>query len=360
MVVIRMKSGLLCGELPTHRIGTSVTFFPVKWQMAESSNSRAVTENPPKLDADGHDQPLGTTSIGLALMTSALWGGTPVAISYSVDTLPPIGVAAIRFVLAALFMVVWCRWQRTELRLRPGQLKPVLIAGVLLFAQIGLFHLGIHQSNSSHASLFINTFVFWVVAIEHFVTRNTRLTSQKILGLIIAAAGVALILVKNEPSDPTAISESKLIPLGFDQASLQGDAILLASAFLLGVKICYTKHALKTVEPGKLIFWHDVVGVVLFAAYSLAFEEIAIAGFNTPAVWGLLYQGLAVAGLCFAVQTQLLRKHAAAKISVFSFTTPLFGIVFAWLFRGDLLSPWLIVSGVCVAVGIVMVHVSRQ
>ena len=328
--------------------------------MADSPEPQALDEKQPTTGIAAHDQPLGITSIGLAVATSALWGGTPVAISYSVDTLPPIGVAAIRFVLAALFMVVWCRWQRTELRLRTGELKPVVIAGLLLFVQIGLFHWGIHQSSSSHASLFINTFIFWVAAIDHFVTRITRLTTQKILGLVIAAAGVALILVKSEPTLTPATSEPDGVLLGFDQASLQGDVILLASAFLLGIKITYTKHALKTVEPGKLIFWHDVVGVVLFAAYSLAFEEIVVQGFNTPAILGLLYQGLAVAGLCFAVQTQLLKKHAASKIAVYSFTTPLFGIVFASLFRSDPLSSWLVVSGICVAVGIVMVHISRR
>ena len=56
----------------------------------------------------GHDdgrQPIGPSSASLAILTSFLWGGTPVAIKYSQDVLPPIGVAAARFLLAAGFMV---------------------------------------------------------------------------------------------------------------------------------------------------------------------------------------------------------------------------------------------------------------
>ena len=78
----------------------------------------------------GHDdgrQPIGPSSASLAILTSFLWGGTPVAIKYSQDVLPPIGVAAARFLLAAGFMVAWCSIQRVSLKLEPGQRRPAYI-----------------------------------------------------------------------------------------------------------------------------------------------------------------------------------------------------------------------------------------
>ncbi len=314
----------------------------------------------------GGREPIGVSSAAMALLTSALWGGTPVAISYSVDELPPIAVAAIRFAFAAVFMVFWCRWEGTGLRLRRGQVLPSLIAGVLLFLQICLFHVGIEKSNSSHASLFINTFVIWVALIGHFVTKTDRLTVWKAFGLALAVAGAALILTTTAVSETASVSMSSvnqshverhgLAVRQVDDASLTGDLIVLGSAVLLGVKIVYTKTALQTVEPGKLIFWHDLVGITLFAIFSAFFEEVRIDDFNGPVVWGLLYQGFIVAGFCFAVQTRLLRKHVASQLSAFSFTTPLFGILLAYLFRGDRLSPWLWVSGLCIAAGILLVN----
>lgn len=299
-------------------------------------------------------QPVGLSSTALVLLTAMLWGGTPVAISYTVDTMPPVAVAGFRFALAALFMLFWCRLEGSEIRLRQGQLRPCLIAGVLLFFQIALFNLGIAWSNSSHGSIFINTFVFWVVGIEHFVTRVDRLSLRKVLGLFVAAGGVLLILLTSkanlQPTETTAL----------DQPSLIGDLILLLSAALLGVKIVVVKQGLKRVEPGKLIFWHDLFGVALFAGYSLALEEITWGDIGTAALLGLLYQGILVAGFCFAVQAMLLRKHTATQISVLSFTTPLFGIVLGVLFRGDQLSPWLFVAGACVAVGILLVNLSAR
>ncbi len=282
------------------------------------------------------------------LLTSALWGGTPVAISFSVvNALPPVAVAGWRFALAACFMVVWCRIEGSSLVLRRGQWRPALIAGCILFFQISLFNLGVAWSNSSHGSMLINTFIFWVVGIEHFVTRAIRLNGIKLFGLVVAASGAFLLLVESQA--PGAND-------GGDAPSRLGDAILLLSALVLGIKIVYIKQSLTVIEPSKLIFWHDVVGVVLFATYSFSFEQVDVAKVSVPAVLAILYQGILVAGFCFAVQARLLRKHSATQISVFSFTTPLFGVCFAILLRGDPLSPWLLVAAACIAAGILLVN----
>ena len=302
----------------------------------------------------GHDdgrQPIGPSSASLAILTSFLWGGTPVAIKYSQDVLPPIGVAAARFLLAAGFMVAWCGIQRVSLKLEPGQRRPALICGLLLYAQIALFHLGLDRSSPSHGSLLINTFVLWVAGIEHFITRTDRLNPRRLGGLMLAASGVGMVLALSgaDPQEAAA---------GFDQPSMTGDLLLLGSGFLLGVKIIYTKQAVRVVPPPRLILWHDVIGMVLFAvtAAALEREQIDIGEVRIEAGLGLLYQGILVAGFCFAVQAQLLKKHVASQISIFSFTTPLFGLTAAMLIRTDAYSPWLLASAGFVALGIWLVQ----
>lgn len=294
------------------------------------------------------------TAVGLALLTSLLWGGTPVAVSYATDSLPPIAIACIRFALAAVVMLVWCRLEGTSIRPLEGEFKWMLGASVILFVQIILFNVGTDWSNSSHSTLIINGFVFFVVLIEHFFTRTHRLTARKLVGLILAFAGLFLIF--------TISRDSQVAPAGgHDTATLKGDFVLLASTLVLSVKIIFTKQAVMRVAPSRFILWHDVGGVLLFATASLLTENVRLEGFTTPAVLALLYQGLVVAGLCFPIQALLLRRHSATQISVFAFTTPIFGITLAVSFRGDPLSSWLIVSGALVTFGILLVNMrSRQ
>ncbi|MDA0833763.1 MAG: DMT family transporter [Planctomycetota bacterium] len=296
-------------------------------------------------------QPMTASAIFWTMVTVALWGGTPVAIRYSLETLPPVHVAGLRFVFAAVFMLGWCRFEGCDLKLVTGQTKPVIITGVLLFAQISMFHWGIALSNSSHATVFINTFIFWVAIIEHSILRTQRLSWLNFSGLFIAALGVGAVLITTQPVEEV---------VQYDVASLRGDILLLLSGFVLGVKIVYTKIAVRTVEPGKLIFWHDIVGVILFYGCSFLFEtQPALKDFTLPAMLGILYHGVVVSGFCFAVQAWLLKRHAASHVSVYSFATPLFGIALAVMFRGDPLSDWLLIAGACVALGIYLVQWSR-
>ena len=308
--------------------------------------------------AETGDEPLTVPAVLLVMLTVVLWAGTPVAIRFSTDLLPPFSVAGLRFTLAAIFMLGWISAHGTSVNLQRHHLGPPLVAGFLMFLQIGTFTLGVHLSNASHGSIFINTFIFWIVAIEHFVMKSSRLSIRKTTGLILAAAGVFLIL-KSDGTPPEMLTA--------EAATIQGDLLLLLSALLLGIKISWTKHAVKPIHPDCFIFWHHIFGVILFAIYGTLVERfdprilLELARDDVRAAWwGLLYQGLAVAGLCFAIQARLLKKHSASRISVFSFATPLFGIVFAVLLRGDPLSPWLFLAGAAVAGGILLVNLDAR
>ncbi|MEX0585228.1 MAG: DMT family transporter, partial [Pirellulales bacterium] len=236
----------------------------------------------------------GAGAVGLSLLTAALWGGTAVGSAFALDALPPIAVGGIRFALAAVFMIAWCRWERSPLTLQPQQWTPAIISGVLLFVQIAAFNWGQARTTTSHTSLYINTYIFWVAAYEHFVTRQFRMNWRQLAGLAIAAAGVVL-LVSSSAAPAKAHS-------GMDAPTLTGDAIMLFSGFILGVKVIQTKHAVRTVAPGTLTLWHDLIGVALFALYSAAFETIDPSRFSMATVWSLLFIGLVVSGFCFAGQ----------------------------------------------------------
>ncbi|MFO0919364.1 MAG: DMT family transporter [Planctomycetaceae bacterium] len=286
-------------------------------------------------------------STGLVLFTVALWAGNPVATRFSTDALPPITVSGLRFFMATLVMIVWCRIERVSFRLQWEQLPAVLIAGVLLFLQISLFTIGTQWTSTSHASLLVNSFVFWVVGLEHFLLKSVRLTASKTAGLLLAGGAVLILLWHiGRAAAPTQR----------DMPYLSGDLILLFSAFLLGVKFIYTKLALKVIGPTELIFWHDIVAVALFALTGWFFEDVTWGRVSISAWLGLLYQGILVGGVCFALQAHLLKHHSATQIAVFSFLTPLFGMILGWLLRGDQLSPWLLVASVAVAGGIYLVN----
>ncbi|MCA9082272.1 MAG: DMT family transporter, partial [Planctomycetaceae bacterium] len=94
------------------------------------------------------------------------------------------------------------------------------------------------------------------------------------------------------------------------------------------------------------------IGTAMFFAWSAAFETVPRISLTRSTIIALLYVGLLVSGFCFAANAWLLKRHGASQVSVFSFATPVCGVTLGVLLRGDQLSLWLALAGVCVAVGI--------
>lgn len=322
---------------------------------------------------DDH-QPLSLWIALFTLLLAALWGGTSVTAREAADQVPPLALGAARFGLASLFMVGWCRWERVSLLLRRDEVWPTFVMGLLLFLQIGTFNLGVAWSSASHASLLVNTYIFWVAGTEHFITKATRLRTVQLAGLVIAASGTSLLLMET-PRTPVTMTKGgvarveepagrgdSVTPAGErprDQATLAGDGVLVLSAMLFALKTLYTKRAVKLVPPGTLMLWHDIFGTAMFLIASVLIGEKVDYPWTSQTIFSVLYIGLVVSGFCFAGNAWLLKRHSASAISVFSFATPVFGVTLAIVVRGDRLSGWLLASGLLVATGLVLITTGR-
>ena len=280
----------------------------------------------------------------LAVLCAVLWGGLTVAVCYTQDTVPPLATAGLRFGIATLLLAATAVWQGASLALRRSQVAAIVPVGLLLFLQIGSFHYGMAYTNSAHGSVMIGSYPVFVALVAHFLLHGDRVSPGKLLGLTVAFAGLVAIVAGASPGSSTA----------GDAPSLFGDAVVLASSFLIGVNTVMSKRALAVVGVPQLLFWSNLLATGLFFATSLLVEDTAWR-FTPQAVWGLLYQSVVVAWLCFLIWTALLRHHRASQVAVFGFAQPLCGIAFSIWLRSDPMSVSLAIGGVAVAVGIVLV-----
>ncbi len=290
-------------------------------------------------------RPITAPAAALALLCSMLWGGTSVAIQFAQDDWPPLLTAAARFAMGSGFIAVWCLWDRQPMRLKATQLKPALICGTLLAMQIGLFHWGHRFTSAAHGQVLVGSNPVWVALLAHFVLPGDRLSLVKSLGLGLSAAGVLAVVLGASSSPGDAIHVG----------SLFGDVVVFVSSWFLATKVVYTKYALGTVEPGKLVLWSNLFGTTLLLLAGLAIEPVHGLTITTTSLMALLYQGVVVAGFCFSAWTYLLRHHRASQLAVFGFAQPLFGILFGVWLRGNPTSTWLLAGGALVAAGIVIV-----
>lgn len=312
----------------------------------QPSMSVAAPESLPSAKTRSAPEPMGTMSIVIALLTTIFWGGTAVSNQFAMDVIPPVMLGGVRFGLAALFMFFWCLKNRSPLMLKRGEWGVAWVLGFLLFLQIGTFNIGSKWSSTSHASILVNTFIFWVAACECLFFHTVFLKFGQWVGLALAGLGCGWVFLN------TGVAAEGV----YDIPTIGGDLVLALSGMILGVKILYTKHAVRHVAPATVIFWHDILGALMFFVSSPLVGE-KMNGSKTMTTWiAVLYAGLIVSGYCFGANAELLRRHGASQVSVYSFATPVIGVFLGVLLRGDQLSLALLFGGILVAAGIYLVN----
>ncbi|HJT33136.1 MAG TPA: DMT family transporter [Pirellulales bacterium] len=293
-------------------------------------------------------QPITPTTAALATLCAVLWGGLAVAVRFTQEDIPPLATAGLRFGIATVLLAATVSWQGGSLAIARRQFAAVLPMGMLLFVQIGSFHFGMARTNSAHGSVLIGSYPVFVALIAHYALHDDRVSPAKLMGLLVAFAGLLAVVASGQ-----AVRTSETSPV--DAVTLSGDAIVLASSFLIGVNTVVSKRALAVVGVPQLLFWSNLLATALFFATSLVVEADRAWRFTPAAVCGLAYQGVVVAWLCFLIWTALLRHHRASQVAVFGFAQPLCGMMFGAWFRGDPLTGELSLGALAVAAGIVMV-----
>ena len=140
---------------------------------------------------------------------------------------------------------------------------------------------------------------------------------------------------------------SKLAP-----KPLTGNMMLILSAMLLGVRQVYTRWLVQSIEPTRTVVWQMAWSVPLFFVIAAISEPPVYGSVTRQAVAAIAYQGAVVAGICFIVWAELLKRHPAGTLSMFAFLVPITGIALSSYFFGEPLRVTLLAGGVLVLAGV--------
>lgn len=271
-----------------------------------------------------------------------LWGGLGPALKISLVGIPPLGVAGVRFLAAWIVLVLWCRARRIALVPRTNEWAPLGIIGVLFAVQIAALNVGAQWTSAGHASVFLSTNPIFVAVLSHFLLKGDRLTAPKILGLVAALAGVWVIFSDRWQG-------------GGGDRGLRGDLVVLCSGFLVACIVVYTKHLVDAIGVHKIILGQMTVAVPLFFLAAGLTEGFNY-HFTLPVTLAMAYMGPLLSVLALVAWTTLLKRFPASKLSAFSFSTPVFGILLSALLLAEPISARLALGTGLVGVGIFLAN----
>ena len=268
-----------------------------------------------------------------ALLVTAIWGLSFIVIKLGVGTMPPLLLAALRFLFAALPAVIFIARPKTDWRhvVAYGFFLGVAQFG-LLFAALGL------GMPASLASVVMQAQVFFTILFAAFLM-GERPGPHQVIGGLVASFGLVLIAWPR-------MTGGGAVPF----------LMTVVAAASWGVANIVSKKAGRVDMLG-FIVWSSLVAPLPLLGLSLAFDGSdaigdALRGIDPGGIAALVYIVGPSTLFGFGAWTGLLRRYPAATVAPFTLLVPVFGIAAAALALGERPSAAELVGAVVVIAGL--------
>lgn len=273
--------------------------------------------------------------IGLALLVVIIWGFNFVVIKLSVDALPPLLAAALRFFFAAFPLVFF---------VKPPKTHWALVAGFGLcfgFALYAFLNLAIAWGMSAGlSSLVLQVQAFFTMGLA-FLLLGERPSRFQVMGAVVAFGGIGVIATER-------LGATSLLPLG----------MVLMAALAWGLANVLTKKAGK-INALSFTVWGALAAPLPLLALSLLVEGpqtvlTALREFSWQDAGLIAFLAYPATLLGGAIWSWLLARHKATIVAPFTLLVPITGMLSGYLVLGEVITPIEIAGAGLVILGLVV------
>lgn len=287
-----------------------------------------------------------------ALLSCALWGSAipAVRLGYSLfgigpaDTGAQLLFAGIRFFLAgfAVFVVHSLSLGRPDIPDRQGFGGALCVSLFQTFGQYLFYYIGLAHSTGVNGALSQGVDVFASLIIAGLFFRMEKVTWPKLLGAAIGFAGIFIADAGGGEAGGFTFVGEGLIMLGTVSSAL-------ASVL--------TRRYAQRMDAMTLCAWQFMLGGAGLAAVGLALGGRL--SFARPEAFAVLAWLVMVSAVAYGIWSLLLRDNDVSRVSVWTFTLPIFGVIFSLAVlgsEGGAIGPATFVSLALVSLGILIVE----
>jgi drug/metabolite transporter (DMT)-like permease len=272
-----------------------------------------------------------------AISVSVIWGLSFLSTKVAIAVLPPMAIAAARFVVAVVLILPIALIAREDLRLALRDVPPMAASGLL---GVTLYFLcenhGIALLTASESSLVVATIPVLTLLVDRAIFK-TRLRARSYAGAVLSFAGVALIVA---PS------------LGHASSSVAG------FAYMGGAAACWVAYALLT-KPlsGKygglnITFWQSLFGLAGCIPFALAESPSWAAFLSLSVSLNVLYLGVLCSAAGYLLYIVAMNRLGAGTTSVFLNLVPVVSVVAAFFLLGERLGGLTLAGGAVAVAGV--------
>ena len=278
-----------------------------------------------------------------------VWGSTFLAIRVGVREVPPLLLAALRFLISGLVLYSWTR-MRSERPPTSRQWMSAFLLALLIFVfDYGLLFWAEQRIPSGLAAVMMATIPVFMALSEIVILRTQRLTLRLSLALLIGIAGVVVLV-------------NRSLNLGGAPIERTGALALIIGAISWSIASALTRKlplpSSKVVSSAAQM----LAGGILLTMASAIFGEFP--RFHPSAVslaaWlSLLYLIVAGSIVGFTAYVWLLHHESPTKVGTYAYVNPVVAVILGYFLAGEDLGPRTILGTAFVLASVIVITTTR-
>jgi drug/metabolite transporter (DMT)-like permease len=289
-----------------------------------------------------------------ALLCCALWGSaTPAIKTASALLIPEAGVpstilfAGVRFTMAGILTIAIYSIARKKLLVfKKENLGRVLTVSLFqTVIQYVFFYIGLTYTTGVKGTIASGSSAFFCVLIASLIFKQEKLTAKKIIACVLGLVGIIIINLKGLELTMTFL----------------GDGFVILSTVAYAFSSVFMKRYSKQEDPVVISGYQFIFGGAFLVLLGVTFGGRLDFGSSVGVVI-LIYLAF-LSAVAYALWGMLLKHNPVSKVSVFTFTTPIFGTILSLIFLPessgvDLIN--LVITLVLVSSGILLLNYQKK
>ncbi|CAG9190706.1 cysteine/O-acetylserine exporter EamA [Paraburkholderia tropica] len=262
----------------------------------------------------------------LALVVVLAWGVNFVVIKVGLHGVPPLLLGALRFMLAAFPAILFVKRPKLPLRWL------LAYGATISFGQFAFLFTAMYVGMPAGlASVVLQAQAFFTLVFAAMFL-GERFRAQNVIGLLIAAGGLALI----------GLQSTAAAGVGAQTMTAAGFILTLCAACMWALGNIVTKKVGKVDLVG-LVVWASLIPPLPFLVLSYFMEgpqriETALEGIGMTSIGAIVYLAFIATILGYSLWSRLLSKYPASQVAPFSLLVPIVGLAAAALLLGERLT----------------------
>jgi drug/metabolite transporter (DMT)-like permease len=287
-------------------------------------------------------QPRGRILLAFASIY-LVWGSTYLFMRFAVETLPPVAVAGVRYLVAGAILLAFASW-RSKPEAVSVPWRGHAIVGTLLTAGNGSVALAVQRIPSGVAALLVALTPCVMVLLEWWWRRGSRPSLGVAAGLVLGLVGMAVLV------GPSTLGGEPIDPVG------TGIVLFGSTAWAVGSVYSRTlprfQSAMRTSAVQMLAGGLVVSLIALVAGDFGRFDPSAA---SLKSVFSFLYLILVGSLVGYSSYMYLLGVTSAARASTYAFVNPVVAVLLGAAFASEPLTPRVLGAGAIIVVAVALI-----